>query len=218
MMRLGPIAIVMVVCVAGLARADKAGQARAHYEQATAHFAVGEFAEAAAEYQAAFKLRPDPALLYNAAQSYRLANNPEKALILYKNYLQLYPNESNSDEVRRQIEKLREAVAAAERAKTSPPTTTSEPKQLPTTASPEPTTSATNTPPPAEGEKSEPTTAAAQPKRETPVYKKWWLWTIVGVVVAGGAVTAAVLATQSNSSWNNVPDVGPGSHSALVRW
>jgi len=213
-MRIGIVALVLVAACA-TAHADRATEAREHYQSATAHFAVGEFADAATEYQAAFKLKPDPALLYNAAQSYRLANNPEKALILYKNYVQLYPNEANADEVRRQIEKVKEAIAAAERAKTSPPTGTTEPKQLPPSAAPD-SAQAQAQPEPVAATSTTETTSPQ--KHETPVYKKWWLWTIVGVVVAGGVVTTAVLVTRSNGSWSNAPDVGPGSSNALVRW
>ncbi len=210
---------LMLVALLGwcaTARADRSTEARQHFEQATAHFAVGEFAEAATEYQIAYKLKPDPALLYNAAQSYRLANNPEKAIILYKNYLQLYPNEPNAEDVRRQIVKLKDALAASESAKTSPPTGTTEPKQLPPGLPAE----AAVAPPP-----TQPATAATTPsnattamKRETPIYKKWWLWTAVGAVVAGGVVTAAVLATRQNGTWANAPDVGPGSVHGLVQW
>lgn len=208
------VLVVVALLFSMPARADKSSEAREHYQNATAHFAVGEFAQAATEYQAAYMLKPDPALLYNAAQSYRLANNPDKALILYKNYLQLYPNEPNADEVRRQIDKLKEAIAAAETAKTSPPTGTTEPKQLPPAPAPAPEQ-------PAAAQEAAPAPAVAQTpitaKRETPIYKKWWLWTIVGVVVAGGVVTTAVLLTRP-SNWSNAPDVGPGSSNALVRW
>jgi tetratricopeptide (TPR) repeat protein len=194
------------------ALADRASDAREHYQSATAHFAVGEFAEAATDYQEAFKLKPDPALLYNAAQSYRLAGKPERALILYKNYLQLYPSESNVEQVREQIAKLQETIASASRAK--PPETGPAPEPAhpqpsvtpPEISAPPPTTTA-----------STPATEAVVEKRATPVYRKWWLWTIVGVVAAGGAVTAAVLLTRPNN-WSNAPEVGPGSSNALVRW
>lgn len=214
-MRTGVILAALLIASVP-ARADRSGEAREHYQNATAHFAVGEFSEAASEYQAAFKLKPDPALLYNAAQSYRLANNPERALILYKNYLQLYPNEANADEVRRQIQKLKEALVAAESAKTSPPTGTNEPTQLPNQPAQE-------LPAPKQDVRGEVVTATTQPAdvhptTKSPVYKKWWLWTIVGVVAAGGAVTAAVLATRSSARWSNAPDVGPGSSNALVNW
>src|SRR5262249_45215773 len=138
------VAVAVLTLLSIPARADRAAaEARAHYQSATSHFAVGEFGEAAAEDQAAYKLKPDPALLYNAAQSYRLANNPDKALILYKNYLQLYPNEANAEEVRKQIDKLKEAIAASERAKESPPTGTNEPKQLPADSEKPPTNAQT---------------------------------------------------------------------------
>jgi tetratricopeptide (TPR) repeat protein len=210
------VAVALLWAFAGIARADRAGDARQHYQSATAHFAVGEFSEAAADYQAAYKLKPDPALLFDAAQAYRLANDLDKALILYKNYLQMYPTQANVEEVRGQIAKLKEAIAANERAKTSPPAGTNEPKQLPTQSA---ATAAATTSPNQDAR----TTAAAAaarpaPKRETPIYKKWWLWTVVGVVVAGGAVTAAVLSTRSSGSWSNAPDVGPGSRNGLVQW
>lgn len=220
--------LLVVICISfssTLVFAGRTEEAREHYDKATAHFAVGEFAEAAAEYQAAFMAKPDPALLYDAAQAYRLANNPEKALILYRNYLQLYPNEANVGEVRAQIEKLKDAVAAAEKAKTAPPTGTNEPTHKKSeSATPEVTeqqtrASTTSTPSPSTGPANvEPDRA----QRPTPIYKKWWLWTAVGVVVAGSVAVAVVLATQPSGTWSNVADVGPGSRNgltvAMVRW
>jgi tetratricopeptide (TPR) repeat protein len=187
---------------------DHRKEAKRLFEAATAHYAVGEFAKAADEYQQAYQLKPDPALLYNAAQAYRLANIPEKAIVLYRNYLNLYPNEGNGDEVRAQIAKLKEAIAAAEKAKNNPPTETVAPKPIEepktvTPPSPQPTESAPPTP-----------TLADRPAR-TPVYKKWWLWTIVGVVVVGGVVGGVLAATLPSGEWNNAPDVGPGSAAGL---
>jgi tetratricopeptide (TPR) repeat protein len=54
-----------------VASADSSEEARQHYQRGTAHYALGEYADAAAEYQEAFRLKQDPALLYNAAQAYR---------------------------------------------------------------------------------------------------------------------------------------------------
>ena len=124
------ILVAIAWLLPALAFAGSTDEAREHYEKATAHFAVGEFADAAVEYQAAYKAKQDPALLYDAAQAYRLANNPDKALILYRNYLQLYPSEANIAEVRAQIEKLKDAIAAADKAKTAPPTGTNEPTRI----------------------------------------------------------------------------------------
>lgn len=179
---------------AGAARADnRAAEARNLFNEGNAHFAVGEFAQAADLYQQAYKLKQDPALLYNAAQAYRLAGQQEKALVLYKNYVQFYPDAANVAEVNSQIAKLKEAIASAEKAKTSPPTGTAQPR-------PDATTSAA---PPS-------VVVATKPQAEAvPVYKKWWLWTIVGgVVVAGAAVTLAVVLSQPK--WSTFGDIGPG--------
>ena len=213
-------AIVLVCLGLGAAAfADAAGDARAHFDRGTAHYALGEFAQAAEEYQEAYRLKQDSALLYNAAQAYRLAGNAEKAFILYRNYVLLYPNEPNVGEVREQIVKLKEAIAVSEKAKMAPPTGTNEPKQLPPPVSAPvestPTQASAPSPPTvATAAAPQPALAVvAQPApRPTPVYKKWWLWTAVGVVVAGAVVAGVVVGTQSSSSWSTVGAIGPGAH------
>jgi tetratricopeptide (TPR) repeat protein len=205
----------MTVCLGGVARAgddDAAAEARQHYKAAVGHFAVGEFAKAASEYEEAFKLHQDPALLFDAAQSRRLAGENQKALVLYKNFLQLYPSSKQGPAVREQISKLQEAIAAEEKAKTSPPTSTVEPKTVgepPRETAPAPPQPAPSPPP----------TAAAppQPAPETPpapekpsVWKTWWFWTAVGGVVVL-AVVIPVAIVESRSTWTNLPDQGPGA-------
>jgi len=128
-----------------LAHAEGSQDARAHFNNGNAHFAVGEFEQAAIEYQEAYKLKQDPALLYNAAQAYRLAGNSQKALVLYKNYIVFYPGQKNIPEVKKQIAMLEEAINTNERAKTAPPINTAlpnedkTPKPRPQPAPPPPT-------------------------------------------------------------------------------
>jgi len=238
-----PVAFFLVLGVlgaAGAARAaepapeDKTAQARALAQEATTHYAVGEFAQSAEKYQAAYKLRPDPALLYNAAQAYRMAGNNDKALLLYKNYVMFYPNEKNVPNVQQQITKLQEAIAAQHKAQTQPPTTT-EPPSSGAVTPPSPSAVAAPPPPAPEQPAAPPATppppAAAVPAApppsapaaslvaspapatggEEPIYKKWWLWTAVGVVVIGGVVTAIALSSGSSTPWMTAPDLGPGA-------
>src|SRR5437868_9710921 len=101
---------VSLLILALPARADKVAEAREHYDAGTAAYALGDYAKAASEYEKAFSLHPGPALLYNSAQAHRLANNKERALLLYQNYLRIYKNESNADEVRRHIANLQRAI------------------------------------------------------------------------------------------------------------
>ena len=105
------------VSFAAPALADESGDAKVHYQKATAHYAVGEYHDAAVEYEAAYKAKQDPALLYNAAQSHRLANDNQKALLLYKNIVKLYPTSKYAVESKDRIEKLEQAIATTQ----SPP-------------------------------------------------------------------------------------------------
>ena len=229
---------MVTVTAAGSVRAadpppdDKTTQARNLAQEATTHYAVGEFAQSAEKYQAAYKLKPDPALLYNAAQAYRMAGNNDKALLLYKNYVMFYPNEKNVPNVQQQITKLQEAIAAQHKAQTQPPTTT-EPPSAGTVAPPAASAVAAAPPPPAEpapaatqpppAAEPPPAPAAAPPavslvaapppaaNADEPIYKKWWLWTAVGAVVLGGVITVIALSSGSSSPWNTAPDLGPGA-------
>jgi tetratricopeptide (TPR) repeat protein len=213
---------VVLVCAAP---AFAGSDARTLFQEANAHFAVGEFNEAGEKYQQAYKLKPDPALLYNAAQSFRLGGNNEKALVLYKNYVMFYPRAGNVEEVKSQITKLKEAIAAQAEAKTAPPVNTVQPGSGRTAATSPPPNEGTppegvQAPPhetaPAGGTTTAGTTSEAPKKK--PIYKQWWLWTIVGVVVVGAVVGGAVAATTPSGSWNTAPAFGPGAQALGVHW
>ncbi len=106
--------VALAVAATGLlpaagARAEDAADAKAHYQKATAHFAVGEYREAASEYEEAFKLKQDPAILFNAAQAHRLAGYSQKALLLYNNVFKLYPTSPYAADTQERISKLSQA-------------------------------------------------------------------------------------------------------------
>jgi tetratricopeptide (TPR) repeat protein len=86
-------------------------EARQHTEKGLAAYGLGHFEEAAAEYEKAFSMKPDSALLYDAAQAHRLAHHNERALQLYKSYLRLFENVPNRDEVERKINALEQTIA-----------------------------------------------------------------------------------------------------------
>src|SRR5437773_2494836 len=67
-------------------------QARAHYDRATGHYNLDEYLDAAAEFKAAYEIARHPAILYNVAQSYRLAQDPKQALVFYRAFLQASPD------------------------------------------------------------------------------------------------------------------------------
>jgi tetratricopeptide (TPR) repeat protein len=108
--RTGLRVLLIVALSSGAARADLAG-ARKHNERAMAAFALERFDVAAEEYEAAFEQKPLPELLYNAAQSYRLAGKKERAIRLYQSYLRVFSAQvRNRDEIEQHIANLQKAI------------------------------------------------------------------------------------------------------------
>src|SRR5215831_658326 len=90
--------------------ASDADEARAYHEKAKAAFALSHYAQAAEFFEKAFELKSDPALLYNAAQSHRLAGNKQRALTLYQNYLRVYGRDERRAQIETRIEELKKAI------------------------------------------------------------------------------------------------------------
>ena len=189
------------------ANAVAADDAKSHYQKATAHFAVGEYHDAAIEYEEAFKLKQDPAILFNAAQSFRLAGDNQQALLLYNNIIKLYPSTQYAKDSKERIEKLAQAT-------TAPPAAT----PAPVTPIPPPAPAVVAPPPAIEPAAGTPgasaTVVSSAPPNASeahPVYTRWWFWTAIGVVAAGAVITAvAVSSGGSAGSWNNIPPVQAG--------
>jgi tetratricopeptide (TPR) repeat protein len=173
--------------------------------KATTAFALGRYAEAADNFEKAFELRPDAALLYNAAQAHRLAGNKERALSLYENYLRVYGKREKREEVETRIAELKQAIEHDRVVATSPPTGTE----------PVGAAVAVSAPPPASGPGSAPavTLPAAprpdpasappmlvnQPARaqedDNSIMRKAWFWAVVGGGVVVAVVVGVLLAT-----------------------
>lgn len=194
----------------GPAVASEPSAARQAYDQATAAFGLGHYAEAAEKYEAAFSLRPDPALLYNAAQAYRLAGNRPRALELYRNYLRLYPDRQNADEARIHVAALTKAL---DDEKSTPPEVVSPPAPPvgAPPASPAPVAPVVSVvepspaPPPAPAPGPSPSALLVA---ETPPVagaqssggggSRTWLWIAVGAAVVVGGVVAVLVATRGD--------------------
>jgi hypothetical protein len=215
------LAFGISLALAAPALAQDSSDAKTHYQKATAHYAVGEYKEAAAEYEAAYKAKQDPALLYNAAQSHRLANDNQKALLLYKNIVKLYPTSQYAAESKGRIEKLEAAIATTQSPPNqpapvtlgappagAPPAATPPSSPVQPLAAPAPNAAPVPAAPSPSPAPAATVTAAAPPPSggEAPIYEKWWFWTAAGVVVVG-AIVGIALATSSTTPWNNVKDV-----------
>ncbi len=80
-------------------RAADLDAARDHFVKGTRAYELGLYEEAIAEYMAAYKIKDDPALLFNIGQAHRLAGHPAEALRFYKTYLAKLPAAHNRGEV-----------------------------------------------------------------------------------------------------------------------
>ena len=119
-----PRALARLACVAVLAvTAMLAAAPRAHAEDAATKiakkhfyegeklFALGRFADALKEYEAAFDAKPLPAFLFNIGQCHRNLHDYDAAIFSYRKYLTLEPNAPNKAEVEDLIRELEDAQA-----------------------------------------------------------------------------------------------------------
>jgi tetratricopeptide (TPR) repeat protein len=110
------------------AHADGAASAREHYREGTKLFDLRRYRDAAKEYEAAFQLKDDPALLFNIGQAYRLAGDYEDAIASYRSFLRRVSRAGNRAEVEARIHEMQELLAAQKRQHEAPPEGTLPPK------------------------------------------------------------------------------------------
>jgi tetratricopeptide (TPR) repeat protein len=161
-MRCFALCFCLLLLCGRAAAQDDSSAARRHFETGTRAFNLGEFTTAAEEYRAAYKLKPDPAILYNIAQSYRLSKNTEQALFFYRSYLRNANDPAHREEVEDRIRALEEQ----QKQQQAPPNGVDKPAPDPSRAE----------------------LVASAPPPKQPAYKKWWVWTLTGAVVVGVGV------------------------------
>jgi hypothetical protein len=157
--RIGLALALLLATLPGRARADE--DAKAVFERATALFALHKFHDAALVFEKAFELRPDPAILYNAAQAHRLAGEKTRALDLYESLLRLYGDRFKRVEISQHIAELKHAIDADQRASGSPPVDTL-PSEAVNKPTPRPVVASSTSPPP------RPAPRAVTPERPAP--------------------------------------------------
>lgn len=183
----GPVSVAATrTCIA--APSAQATEAKGFYEKATGAFALGNYPEAAANYEKAFSLKPDPALLYNAAQAHRLAGNKTRALELYKSYLRVFPEGAARDESAKHAEAL-----AQEKSRTATPTPSVNPAAEQVRARPDLSVPPPQDSPPAEAQLT--ATPEVQNEPSTPLLSRPIFWVVAGVLVVGAAVAIGIAAS-----------------------
>jgi tetratricopeptide (TPR) repeat protein len=108
----------------GTATAPTAGDveaARQHFRQGLKYYDIGRYLDAAHEYEAAFVIKDDAALLFNIGQAYRFAGENAKAIGAYKAYLRRNPKTPMRVELEARIADLQKLVAAQQQMQKAPP-------------------------------------------------------------------------------------------------
>jgi tetratricopeptide (TPR) repeat protein len=214
--RIRDLAFVVALAVASAESRTALGQedARSYNQKATAAFALGKYAAAAEYFEKAFELKPDPALLYNAAQAHRMAGDKERALALYQNYLRVYGGgQGQRADVEKKIEELKKAIEHDKEVATSPPTNTEPIGSAPADTSAPPVapgaTSAVASPPAAPAPATSAATLVDRPKdtgEQASITSKPWFWGVVG----GAVVIAAVVTIVAVSGGKKDPSPSIG--------
>jgi tetratricopeptide (TPR) repeat protein len=90
---------------------DPTAAARAHARQGLAFYDLHRFQEAYQEYEQAYLIEQDPALLYNMGQCQRKLGNSEEALHFYRTYLRRVPKGPSAVEAEKRVRELEDATA-----------------------------------------------------------------------------------------------------------
>jgi tetratricopeptide (TPR) repeat protein len=91
------LAVVVLLAVPSLAAAQPkklAPEAKQHLDLALKAYGADDYETAALEFDAAYKIDPEPSLLYGLAQAKRLGGHCDEALPIYKRYLDTKPTKS----------------------------------------------------------------------------------------------------------------------------
>jgi Tetratricopeptide repeat len=121
----GPAALTALLFIAATLGTARAGEPAAEPDEAAARFQrgaqqynLGHFREAIVEFEAAYEREQSPILLFNIAQCHFKLGNKERALFLYRRYLEQAPRAPNHADVSKRIADLEQAIA---RERAAPP-------------------------------------------------------------------------------------------------
>jgi len=179
------------------ARAAQPEPARALFEQAEVKFNLGNFEQAAADYQAAYELDHRPALLFNVGQCYRNLGDYERARFFYLRYLTLDPRTPNRRETERLVATMsRSLEEQGKRTEAGAPVL---PAAL---AVGEPAAPGATAPP-----RFAPALDSTAPHASArPIYRRPWFWVGVGGALAG-AVAAGLLLSSGDEPRGSLPSI-----------
>lgn len=180
------VALLLVATVASAAapKPDVAGKedpkaaARVLFDYAQREYDLGNFNDALGGYSEAYRLVPEPALLFNIGQCHRQLAQYERAAFFYRRYLALDPDSPDAPLVKELIQTMEAKQAEQEQKAAAAKTALAVP------LTPEST---------------------ERPPSGPAFLRNRWFWAGVGVVAIGA--TSVVLLTRSNEPRPNLGTV-----------
>jgi tetratricopeptide (TPR) repeat protein len=180
-------------------------EVKAQVRKATGEYNLGQYLDAARDYEAAYLQTLDANLLFNVAQAYRLAGETDKGITAYRSYLRSNPRGDQRALAETKLRELEEKRASAPVAPTVPvaPATAPAPAVTPPHApstGPAPIQSTTMVAAPRSNQTNVLIAApSSEPPKSDPFYKHWPFWVATGVVVAGGVVAVVLLSSRGDN-------------------
>jgi tetratricopeptide (TPR) repeat protein len=110
-----------LLLASGAASADDTASAREHFKHGIKAYDLGHYAEAATEFEAAYRAQDEPALLFNLGQAYRFGGDYAAAIRCFRSYLRRMPQAANRAEVEARIVDLQKLLDEQNRQKEKPP-------------------------------------------------------------------------------------------------
>ena len=186
-------ALVLLAGFGGSAIAgeDEAPQAQTRAQRASAAYNLGNYAEAAKEYEAAYMATSDASLLFRTGEAWQAAGEPQKALAVFRSCARLAP----SDGERATCE---ERIKGLDRQAPSPGTDAPFIGAVPlpaTAAAPPPPAPVVVLPPPASTQANRDADASAA---RCPECSSWPVWVAVGTVVVAAVVVGLLYYGRDN--------------------
>jgi len=105
--------MIRLVVIVGLLSSSSpllAADARALYQSAVQHYNLNEYKDALADFKEAYRLKPDPAFLFNIAQCHRQLGQFSDAAAFYRSFRRERPDTPNRAEVDRLVGEMDRAA------------------------------------------------------------------------------------------------------------
>jgi tetratricopeptide (TPR) repeat protein len=175
--------------------AENEERARGHFRLGRAYYDNGDFAQAAVEFEEAYRISQRAALLYNIYLAYRDANDTHNAAEALRKYLALEKNIENRGQLESRLAALDRALVENPQPSAAPAVVAAAPAQ-PLTAVPEATPTAEVAP-----------AGALQPSDASPASKPFPVLPVVlmstgGAMVVGSIVTG-MMAVGKHNEWDD---------------